>query len=586
VVVTQLNWIIPSEESPDVRAVRGSVEGLVRSAVLSTINDLGEKGGYLSESDYQLGSVTLAGEEVPYWQANGEVAYPDKVTNLQEGVRRYLEDNIDSFAESLSEVEFGEPMVGPPTFRDDSITVSVTMPTTYRENAISGNYVVTVDTLYSQAYDFATGFALYESNNRPLEYYTLSSMALSPIENNHHSIPMQEVIFGCDDYLFLGSSDVIPRMESTIMKTLSNTYMPGKAPEGYLLTSSSPKYSLVPLGGKRYGDLDVDFLLPDDFSLDQSNFRMSPDPAVGIPEPIPLMGECMGMEPVAVSYTFNYPAVVSVRDPETGSVFQYAVHVSVLNNEPRPWSVTSTPEKGLQEEICSEPSCIMDLEVRDSSGNLLPQASVSFMGCHIGETDSSGYLASLAPCGSGTLYVYKRGYDEYLDARTSSELEGSVTLYRQPAFNVILHEVVVQQLDSGTYMVYDGEGVVSTTGDKRVYLTFRSESDFEERAFLTSDPSLTIRTVTVGVQYVTASLLSRDFSTLEGGLVYPYAVDEGLDGKTLHVYIPSFYDLNSLDDTARQQKIGELSQVLEKCGIGPVTLDEYVQTESCAVTLT
>ncbi len=585
VVISQMNLFIMPAETPDVRTVRESMEGLIRTAVLDTIETMSERGGYLSPSDYQLGSVMLNDKGIPYWQHGGQVTYPDKVTNFQAGVQAYLEANKDSLAEVLTNVTLGAPSVGTPVFTDDRVTVSVTMPTTYKDTPLAQPYTVTVDTHFSEIYEFSKGFAVYEVNNRPFEYYTLSTMLLSPLDNGHHSIPMYEVLMGCGDYLFASSWDVMPEVEKAIRKTLAHTYMPGKVPLNTLHTSSSPKYSLVPIDGRDYDDLQVSFMLPDDFGLDYSNFRMSPDPATGIAEPIPMMGECMGTEPVAVDYTLEYPAIVNILDPETGNIFQFAVQVYIVNNAPRDWTVSVTPEEDLQAEICSDMSCILELDVQDSSGSPIGMASVSFMGCSLGRTDSTGYLATLAPCGSGTLYVYRRGYGEYLDPRTSSQLSGTVTLYKQSSINLMLHEVIVQDWGEGRYMVYYGDEYISPIDDKRVYITFRSARDFKEHSFYPSGSSLTVSTIPSGGYYVSGTLFSSDFQTLHGAFGYPYTITEDTD--TLHIYIPTTLSLSSITDEVEQRlKIVELSQVLEECGIGPVTDTAYIQEESCAVTIT
>jgi len=300
-----------------------------------------------------------------------------------------------------------------------------------------------------------------------------------------------------------------------------------------------------------------------------------------------MMAECIGTEPVAVDYTLEYPAIVRALDSETGNIFQFAVQVFIHENAPRDWSVSVTPGEDLQDEVCSDPSCILELEVRDSSGSPLEAASVSFMGCHLGRTDGTGYLATLAPCGSGTLYVYKRGYGEYLDPRTSSHLDGIVTLYRKPTFSLTLHEAVVQDWGEGSYMVYYSETgqYIHTIENKRAYITFRSDQDFKEYSFYSDGPSLIISTIPAGTYYVSGTLSSPDFQTLHGAFTYIYTISEDTD--TMHIYIPTASSLDSItDDTERMLKIGELSQVLDECGIGPVTDTAYIQESACAVTIT
>ncbi|MCK4714712.1 MAG: hypothetical protein KAT35_03995, partial [Candidatus Aenigmarchaeota archaeon] len=230
VVVSQMGLIITPSETPDVRNARESVEGLMSAAVLDTLETMSDHGGYIS-AEYSLGSVTLNDDEVPYWQRGGQVSYPDMVLNMQAGVQSYLDDNKESFEQNLPGIVLGQPLVGTPVISRDRITLSVTMPVTYKETQFPQPFTVSVESSLGEIYEFSKGFAVYEKNNRPIEYYTLSSMMLSPLENGHHKIPVYEVLFGCGDHIFASSWDVMPEVENEIMKTLNNIYMPGKAPE-------------------------------------------------------------------------------------------------------------------------------------------------------------------------------------------------------------------------------------------------------------------------------------------------------------------------------------------------------------------
>jgi hypothetical protein len=581
VVVSQMNLMIAPAESPDVRAVRESVENMIRSAALDTIATMSDNGGYLSPSDYQLDSVILNGKEVPFWQHSGSIAIPDKAANLQSGVQSYLDANKDSLLEILSGVTLGNPVVGVPVFADDGITLTVTMPTTYNDAPVAQPYTVTVATHFGEIYEFSEGFARYEARERPLEYYTLSSMVLSPMENGHRSIPIYEILVECGDYLFATSWDIMPKVEATIRKTLANTYMPGKAPLNTIRVSSSPKYSLVPINSKEYQDLDVNFMLPDDFSLSPLNFRMVPDVLSGIAEVIPMAGGCMSREPISAMYSIEYPAIVRVLDPETNNVFQYAVLVSIVNNLPSAWNFADEAED-LQKEVCSFPSCFLDIEVQDSSGDPVGSATVKYMDCYLGDTYSDGRISVPAPCGIGPLYIQKRGYGEYLESRDSGNLVGTVTLYRLPQINVMLHEVIIQDFGGERYMVYFGD--VLTIDGKRVQVSLRSDQNFKEHSFFSSDSSFTASTIPPGGYIVTGSLMSPDLATLEGAVVYSYTITEDTD--TLHIYIPTNIGLSSIGNQTEQTlKIGKYSEVLESCGIGPVTEVAYNQEEACEVIL-
>lgn len=606
VVATQMNLIIPPSDTPDVRTVRESAEGLVRTAVLDTIETMSNNGGYLSSSDYQMGSVRLNGQSVPYWQYRGQVTVPQKEQNLQRGVQKYLEDNKDSLAQALPGTEFGTPVVNIPAISNDRISISVSMPTRYNGAQIAQPYVVNVNTHFGEVYEFSQGFALQQRNERQFEYNTMFSFATSPIENNHHSIPLYEVMVGAGDTLFASSWEILPKAKTEVLDTLDHSYMPGKVPDrvkydrcghsgdtphahsqNEFLTcphihsdTSSQQFALTPISGKRYEELEVDFFLPDDFSFDYSNFRMSPDPVYAIAELIPYTGSYLSRDAVEVSYTMNYPVIVRATDPDTGLVFQYAIDVYIIDNQPAVWSAATALTN--DDPVCTEASCLMEMTVTDSQGFPIEGAAVGFAGCFIGNTGSGGTLTNFVPCASGTLSIDHGNYGSLIESRTDSQLGGTEVLYRKPQVNVLLHEVKLVDNGGGNYIVYFGN-VGTVTANNRISFSLTRQEDLEQFTFSPQGPSFTSKYAPAGNYYVQAYLQEFDASgTLRGGLVYPYVMSES--DTTLHVYIPTLLGLRDIPtDEAKVAKIGELSQVLDLCGIGPVTTTEYIQEEACEV---
>ena len=136
-------------------------------------------------------------------------------------------------------------------------------------------------------------------------------------------------------------------------------------------------------------------------------------------------------------------------------------------------------------------------------------------------------------------------------------------------------------------MVYYSETdqYIHTIENMRAHITFRSDQDFKEYSFYFDGPSLTVSTIPAGTYYVSGTLSSPDFQTLHGAFTYIYTIAEDTD--TIHIYIPTASSIDPItDDTERMLKIGELSQVLDECGIGPVTDTAYTQEESCHKVLT
>ena len=389
---------------------KASFESLVRDGAQDTMSKLSVYGGYLDNSSFQLGSVIFLGKEVPYWQYNGNVKFPDVKANLVQGVSGYLARNKEGFIQEMkmSGLEIGEPKVSANVLAGKAI-ITVSMTTKIDGTNYPQPYTVEVQSRLGEIEEFSKAFAQYDKASRPLEYYTLSSMMISPMEGDAHSIPFFVSLTECGDYLFKGWYDLKPSVEGVVRATLAQTYMPGKAPLNTMMTSSSPKYALVPMNGKRYENLDVGFFVPDDFSLTPSEFQFSPDPISTSSKIIPLVGQCQS-DPIYVNYYLTYPAIVRVKDPLTNNVFQFAVHVYIKDNKPGDWSGTGY-ETDAQKQICSNPQCLAQITVKSASGNPVDSASITFMGCSLGRTDSRGVLSVTAPCGIGPIQAYREGYE-------------------------------------------------------------------------------------------------------------------------------------------------------------------------------
>lgn len=586
VVVSQMNVFAPTETS-DSRLAKESVEGLVRMAAYDTLDRMSMYGGYLSPDDFVTGYVYLNGKEVPYWQQGGDVTYPDKSANFMEGVRLYLEENKADLEASLNNVSLGEVSVSAPVFQNDRITVNVYMPTVIRGVPYNTPYVVTIPTRFSEVYDFGKNFVTYEVTERPLEYFTLSTMFLSPMVNGFHEIPYAEVALDCGHFLFTNSFDVKPKVESAIRKTLAYTYMPGKVPLNTLRTTNHPKYSLEAIGGNSYPSIDMNFELPDDFELTYlSEFEMSPDTITIVAEPVPFTGICMS-DPVDINYYVRYPAIMRVKDTETGNYLQFAIDVYIKDNKPGVWSSgVGGYETDEQKEVCEESYCTYNISVTDLDGDPVSRASVKYMGCFLGTTDSSGELNGYGPCGLGMLRIRADGFGEYERFLSYDQLVGAeFQLSRMVPINFIFYEVPVDVVGDNKYMIQ--YGAISPLEDSAVMMNFLSGSKSFE--IFSMEAAMSYNLITEGDYYVGLSLVSSDLNVLEGGLISDVTVSyiDGLEGQTVYVYIPRSINFNGVTDDGEIRRLSALySSVLNECGIGPLTTEEFVQETACAVTIT
>jgi hypothetical protein len=562
-------------------SVKASLESLVRDGSQETMRKLSTYGGYLDNSSFQMGSVEFLGKEVPYWQYNGQVKYPNVQENFRTGLRDYLSRNKETVAEALkmSGVEFGEPQVSV-NFMSSKIVVTVNMLTTIDDNKISKPYVVEVQTRLNEINEFSKAFAAYDKEKRPLEYYTLSSMMMSPMEQDVHTVPIFIFLTDCGDYVFKSWWDVKPAMEDTIKATLANVYMPGKAPTNFMGSSSSPKYTLVPLNGKRYESLDVTFHLPDNFQLSQSSFRFSPDPISAIANMIPMVGQCQS-DPVYVNYYLSYPSIVRVKDPDTQNIFQFALDVMIKDNKPAEWTASGYGSD-IQAQICANPQCSAQITVKSASGNPVDSASVSFMGCQIGQTNDQGALSAAAPCGIGPLRVYREGYEMYSQMQSSDNLRGlSLTVPKTPAVRLHFYEVTVENMSlSGKYQILDNSVNPLAQGES-VYMVFQDTSGKTYQAGYNTQSAL-LNVIPAGDFVVTATLLSKADEL--GAIIMKYSITEDMDGKDLYIYLPSTSGYKSITDTAQKASAAaSLTGVLYKCGYGPVAVSEVNVFKGCSV---
>jgi len=578
--------ILPSDVPQAIKAkydsVKASFESLVMDGAQDTMRRLSVNGGYLDNQSFQLGSVTFLGKEVPYWQHNGQVKYPNVKDNFIRGLREYLVNNKDTVAQTLNMagVELGDPQVSA-NFLANKIVITVNMPVTIDGTKVSKPYSVEVQTRLSEIDEFAKGFAAYDASKRPFEYYTLSSMIISPIEQDVHTVPTFIFLTECGDYVFKSWWDVKPEMENVIKTTLGQTYMPGKAPNNTMMTSGSPKYMLVPINGKRYETLDVNFHLPDDFALDQASFQFSPDPIMVTSKIIPMVGQCQS-DPVYVNYYVSYPVIVRVKDSLTQNVFQFSLHVFIKDNKPGVWTASGY-ETDIQKQICSNPQCTAGITLKDSAGMPVDYASITFMGCDLGTTNAQGVLMAPAPCGLGPIQIYKQGYDTYSRMESSDRLPGlTISLLKTPSITAHFYQVIVQNLSlNGKYDISLNAVNALQTGQV-VYMNFFDIANVKSYQAGYSTAGGQISGMPAGYYVIGGTLLSK--GTELGAFIINYSLSESLDGKDLYIYLPDELGYQSLTDSA--QKAGAtvtLTNVLIKCGLGPLSLSEIKNFKGCSV---
>lgn len=588
VLVYQTGIIDDGPLPTDARTAKDSVENFIRAGAYDTIKMVGIQGGYMAPT---ASTVKFLGNDVPYWQQDDQLAIPNMETNIVNGIKQYITDNKAALENSMSaqSVTLGEPEVSA-TILPSKVDLVVYMPTTVGGTSIPQPYTISIPTKLGDIYDFSRNFVAANNEKRYFETYTMSSIVLSPFNDGVQQVPTIVFLTQCGEFVFKNWWDIQPEMKDVIEKTLANTYMPGKAPTGFRGSSSQPKYLLTPLNGKDYSDIDVTFYLPDDFEFTRSNFGFSPEPINEWAKPIPMTGICQS-DPVYVNYYVRYPLVVRVEDPLTSNAFQFAVDVAIKDNEPAAMASVSGYDITEQTQLCQNPSCVMSLVVKDSSGAPVPHASVTFMNCPVGRTDASGMLDASLPCGIGVLNAYKQGFDVYDRMYSSDELASAdITLTKTPVVNMHLYEVVLDNVSSiNEYWIKTGaiRPIDNSLRDGAIDLTVYDPLTYESRSFLYNNNAGTLAGVPAGSHAFSAVLyqsLGTTAMPVNGLLATDFTIREDMDGKDLYMYIPYYPELDTSGGVETTLSAALLTNIMKKCGIGPISETEVSEDITCTIT--
>jgi len=551
--------IMPDPVSQEGKSLKDTLSGLVSKAADESIRKLSLYGGY---TEAQIGGAAFLGDSVTYWQRGGKVSVPQAKHNFVSATEDFINQNKEAFVSGFTDVTVGEATVVA-NFFDSKIDLTVSIPATLKGQPQPSTYSVTVPTKFGEILQFAEDFSNSQSRERYLEYFTLSTALLSPIENGEHTTPFFIALTGCGESVFKTWSDLKPAMENRISVTLGHTYMPGKAPLGVAEFTSYPKYAVPQLNGNRYSDIDVSFHLPDDFELSPSSFQFSPNPIIAVASPVQMTSVCVS-DPIYVNYFLNFPVIVRAKDPITGNLFQFAHQVFIKDNEPGEWTDSSIYDQDVQALICSSLQCSLDLQVTSLSGEAVTGADVSFMGCPVGHTDSSGRLQGAVPCGIGPIQVLKSGYMVSSEQFSSDEFitQQQVTVPKMLNSDLFFYQVTVD--DSGTsYTIKDIQPIPQ---DRKVMLTLSNPGQQGTRQMF--DASGKLSYVPAGQLGVSATLTEENLQVAFGQILKLTTIPE--DTGEIHIYVPYNILFSSLDAEAATSKAFDFTNLMEACGINPV----------------
>jgi len=508
VVAILLATQTPSDVEPvsqEGRSVRNSLTNLITTAAGESLRTLSLYGGYDSP---QPNSVQFLDDSVTYWQEDGDVTVPQAKQSFVRLTEKFINENKDSYVSGIgADIVVGEATVTA-TFLDSKIDLSVVLPSSMNDQPLPSTYAISIPTKFGDILEFSEDFSLAETRDRYLEYNTIASLLMSPIENGQHTTPLFISLTNCGDFVFKSWSDIKSAAEERVKVTLGHTYMPGKVPLNIGETTSFPKYTIPQFNGKRFEDIEVSFHLPDDFELTQPSFQFSPNPIIALASPVPMTSVCVS-DPILINYFFNFPTIVRVKDPLTGNVFQFANKVFIKDNAPGDWSELTGYEQELQTRICSDPQCPLNLQVNSLNGAPVEGADVSFMGCQVGITSPSGSLQTAIPCGIGPLQIYSSGYEAYSETFSSESLNpATVTVPQMLNTKVFFYEVNIKDFDE-QYWITGTDAIRPIPPDKKAVLTLAQSINLDSYSLL-FDAVGTLNQVPAGEYAVLGALSSED----------------------------------------------------------------------------
>src|SRR3989338_5917366 len=180
------------------QAVRSQVTDFIRAGADQALRELSYSGGIAFES---RGYEYATGKPVVYWLKDGKSSIPDLEADIQAEIQSYIDENKAGFEEAMEgDVQLGSLAVSFTLFQDRAEVV-VDMPTTLDGNTMAIPYVVSIPTQLGEAYGFAKGFVSQQASNRYLEYYTMTSIAISPFKGGHQAVPIYAAGQGCSDFV-------------------------------------------------------------------------------------------------------------------------------------------------------------------------------------------------------------------------------------------------------------------------------------------------------------------------------------------------------------------------------------------------
>jgi hypothetical protein len=549
------------------KLVKDAVTNFIRSGTTDTLNIIYDQGGYMDTSGaFTIGYTDL---NLPVWEGCGEVNVPDVTQSIEMGVTQYIMQNLQQEMEFFGKnatFDLSRLKVTASIYKD-KINVKVNLPTQVQGYGIEQPYETDAKTNLYDVIDFSQKFADDVNRSRFFEQMTLASMLYSNPDSEYW-MPLSGILTECGKPLFKTRAELSPAAQQIVQYTVSHVIF-GKTP---LTVQDNPFYAINTVGGKAFPGLNVAFIYPENWNLDE-NFGFSPDPINVLPFPtIYFIPYCM--TPYYVSYSMQYPVVVMVEDKQLNKWFTFSVFVNIENNQPGECQLQMGPMSSEYQELLRQSVNPVKITVKDSSNKAVEGATVMFGSLSLGKTDSSGVVENKVPYMLSELRVYKEGYKIHRELLTYDELNTTVTLKKLQE-NITLHfygipMTATGRTGPGAYANYAAGNPVPFSSSFPIQATavFQPTNSYEVTIMLNNfNGTDFIDTM------VYQGLYPSDFNVYLSGvsnstqLAVGYANSTFTIGETdrnLYVYVPA---VEGIAESINETETTKLTQaVINKCG--------------------
>ncbi len=395
--------------SDEQRLIRDSIKNFLHLATEEELTRLYEQGGFIDITGPV--NIRFSGLEIPLWTSCGSINIPDVEYEMSRGINEYIIRNLEREAEfygkdtSLDVSKLKTEVV----LQNEKITVKIHLPATVRGFEMPPEYEIDVASNLKEILEFSEGLSYELNETHFLEMITLMSMVQSNRSNDAWT-PVKGVITECGKRITVKRDHFLEATNRMISYTISHLVWNREAPR----LAENIFFQLDSTGGKKY-NLDISFHYPEEWADElPEKFATDPETLRIVAKPkIPLVPICY--ENYAVSYSFQYPVIVAVKDDIMNQYFRFAVYSSIKDNQPdTECEATLFDGRTDYEEKCIDnANCEFNIRVTDSGGNPIKGADVTFYECDLGYTNEAGVLASdtvKAPCMISELVVRKEGF--------------------------------------------------------------------------------------------------------------------------------------------------------------------------------